>query len=80
VFFDRVLREAQGHLSDKHFTVDGTRIEACASHKSFQKKEGGSDEGGEFRGQKRTNETHQSTTDPDAKLYRKGNGQEAKLS
>jgi ribosomal protein S6E (S10) len=80
VFFDRVLREAQGHLSDDHFTVDGTMIEACASQKSFQKKGGGDDEGGEFRGQKRTNDTHQSKTDPDAKLYRKGNGQEAKLS
>jgi hypothetical protein len=75
-----VLREAQGHLSDEHFTVDGTMIEACASQKSFQKKDGGGDEGGEFRGQKRTNDTHQSKTDPDAKLYRKGNGQEAKLS
>jgi transposase len=80
VFFDRVLREAKGHLSDEHFTVDGTMIEACASQKSFQRKDGGDDEGGEFRGQKRSNETHQSKTDPDAKLYRKGNGQEAKLS
>lgn len=79
VFFDRVLKQAQGHLSDEHFTVDGTMIEACASQKSFQKKEG-DDEGGEFRGQKRTNDTHESKTDPDAKLYRKGNGQEAKLS
>jgi transposase len=80
VFFDRVLREAQRHLSDDHFTVDGTMIEACASQKSFQKKGGDGDEGGEFRGQKRTNDTHQSKTDPEAKLYRKGNGQEAKLS
>src|SRR4051794_5024030 len=80
VFFYRVLREAQGHLSDDHFTIDGTMIEACASQKSFQKKGGDDDEGGEFRGQKRTNDTHQSKTDPEAKLYRKGNGQEAKLS
>jgi transposase len=80
MFFDRVLRQAQGHLSDDHFTVDGTMIEACASQKSFQKKDGDDDEGGEFRGQKRTNDTHQSKTDPEAKLYRKGNGQEAKLS
>lgn len=80
VFFDRVLTQAKGHLSDEHFTVDGTMIEACASQKSFQKKDGDGDEGGQFRGQKRTNETHQSTTDPDAKLYRKGNGQEARLS
>jgi transposase len=80
VFFDRVLSQAKQHLSDEHFTVDGTLIEACASQKSFQKKEGGDDRGDEFRGQKRTNETHQSKTDPDAKLYRKGHGQEAKLS
>jgi len=80
VFFDRVLRQAQGHLSDDHFTVDGTMIEACASQKSFQKKDSGDDEGGEFRGQNRSNDTHQSKTDPEAKLYRKGNGQEAKLS
>jgi transposase len=80
VFFDRVLRKAQGHLSDDHFTVDGTMIEACASQKSFQKKGGDDDEGGEFRGHKRTNDTHRSKTDPEAKLYRKGNGQEAKLS
>jgi transposase len=79
VFFDRVLRQAKGNLSDEHFTVDGTMIEACASQKSFQK-DGGDDQGGEFRGQKRTNETHQSKTDADAKLYRKGSGQEARLS
>ena len=80
VFFNRVLREAQRHLSNEHFTVDGTMIEACASQRSFQKKNRDDDDGGEFRGQKRTNDTHQSKTDPDAKLYRKGNGQEAKLS
>ncbi|MFL6414249.1 MAG: IS5 family transposase [Bryobacteraceae bacterium] len=80
VFFDRVLSQAKEHVSDEHFTVDGTLIEACASQKSFQKKDGGDDRGDEFRGQKRTNETHQSKTDPDAKLYRKGHGQEAKLS
>jgi len=80
-FFDRVLKQAQAYLSDEHFTVDGTFIEAWASQKSFQKKDGG-DSGGSanFHGQKRTNDTHASTTDPDAKLYRKGNGQEAKLS
>jgi transposase len=78
-FFGRVLAEAQGHLSDEHFTVDGTLIEAWASQKSFQKKEGGSQPPGEFRGEKRSNETHASKTDPDARLYRKGHGQEAKL-
>jgi transposase len=81
-FFSRVLKQAQGCLSDEHFTVDGTLIEAWASQKSFQKKDGGGDpgEGNNFHGEKRTNDTHASKTDPDAKLYRKGHGQEAKLS
>jgi len=80
-FFDRVLEQAQEHLSDEHFTVDGTLIEAWASQKSFQKKDGGDAGGGHnFHGQKRTNDTHASKTDPDAKLYRKGHGQESKLS
>lgn len=77
-FFTRVLAQAKPHLSDEHFSVDGTLIEAWASQKSFQKKDGG-DDPGQFRGEKRSNETHQSKTDPDAKLYRKGHGQEAKL-
>ena len=78
-FFRRVLAQAKPHLSEEHFSVDGTLIEAWASQKSFQKKEGGDDTPGEFRGDKRKNETHESKTDPDAKLYRKGNGQEARL-
>lgn len=78
-FFQRVLEEAKPHMSQEHFSVDGTLIEAWASQKSFQKKDGGDDEPGQFRGDKRSNETHESKTDPDAKLYRKGNGQEAKL-
>lgn len=78
-FFARVLAQAKPHLSDEHFTVDGTLIEAWASQKSFQKKDGGEGDGSQFRGEKRTNETHESKTDPEAKLYRKGNGQEAKL-
>lgn len=78
-FFRRVLAQAKPHLSDEHFSVDGTLIEAWASQKSFQKKDGGNDAPGEFRGDKRKNETHESKTDPDAKLYRKGNGQEARL-
>jgi transposase len=74
-------------LSADHFSVDGTLVEAWASMKSFRPKDG-SDEppagGGrnreaEFHGQKRSNETHASTTDPDARLYRKGPGKEAKL-
>ena len=80
-FFDRVLKQAQAYLSDEHFTGDGTLIEAWASQKSFQKKDGGDADGGsDFHGQKRTNDTHASKTDPDARLYRKGHGQEAKLS
>jgi transposase len=75
-------------LSDEHFTVDGTLIEAWASLKSFVPKEGpptddGDDPGNptvNFHGQSRSNETHQSSTDPDARLYRKGLGKEARLS
>jgi len=78
-FFRRVLAQAKPHLSDEHFTVDGTLIEAWASQKSFQKKDGGDDQPGQFRGEKRSNDTHESKTDPEARLYRKGNGQEAKL-
>src|SRR5262245_35557865 len=78
-FFRCVLAQAKPYLSDEHFSVDGTLIEAWASQKSFQKKDGGDDEPGQFRGEKRSNETHESKTDPDARLYRKGNGQEAKL-
>lgn len=79
--------QAQGLTSDEHFTVDGTLIEAWASLKSFQAKEGKQtppDDPGnptvDFHGEKRSNETHQSTSDPDALLARKGNGKEAKLS
>lgn len=78
-FFSRVLTQAKPHLSDEHFTVDGTLIEAWASQKSFQKKDGGEGDGAQFRGERRSNDTHESKTDPDAKLYRKGHGQEAKL-
>jgi transposase len=75
-------------LSTEHFSVDGTLIEAWASMKSFRPKDpadGNSPEGGgrnapvDFKGEKRSNETHRSTTDPDAMLYRKGPGMEAKL-
>ena len=79
-FFARVLAQAKPHLSDEHFTVDGTLIEAWASQKSFQKKDGDGDgDGSQFRGERRSNGTHESKTDPEAKLYRKGGGQEAKL-
>lgn len=80
-------REA-GLVSDEHFTVDGTLLEAWASLKSFQPKEQKTtappDDPGnptvDFHGQKRSNETHESKTDPDAKLARKAKGREAKLS
>jgi len=82
-FFACVVEQARALrlLSDEHFTVDGTLIEAWASQKSFRPKDGSDDSGeGRFRGQKRRNDTHRSTSDPEAKLYRKSNGQEAKLS
>jgi len=84
VFFQRVLERAKPYLSDEHFTVDGTLIEAWASHKSFRPKNGGEPPSGngrdvDFHGQKRSNRTHQSTTDPDARLYKKSKGSEAKM-
>src|SRR6202162_5397929 len=82
-FFGEVLKQAQRHLSKEHFTVDGTMIEAWASQKSFQRKDGGGDDtggGASFHGDKRTNATHASKTDPDARLYKKSRGSEAKLS
>ena len=64
-----------------HFSVDGTLIEAWASHKSFKPKQAKTDDdGSNFHGQLHKNDTHQSTTDPEAKLYRKADGREAKLS
>ena len=88
-FLWQVLEQAQQQklTSDEHFTVDGTLIEAWASLKSFQRKDepkGPPDDPGNptvnFHGEKRSNQTHESTTDPDAKLARKGDGREAKLS
>jgi len=68
-------------LSDEHFSVDGTLIEAWASQKSFRPKDGsGDDDGANFHGQKRKNDTHASTSDPNSRLYRKAAGREAKLS
>lgn len=91
VFLKKVigLAREQGLLSDEHFTVDGTLIEAWAGQKSFEKKEKSdtthkTDDPGnptvDFHGEKRSNETHESTTDPESRLYRKGSGKEAKLS
>jgi transposase len=87
-FFAAVLEQARekGLLSEEHFTVDGTLIEAWASQKSFQPKDQPkppSDDPGnpsiDFRGQKRRNETHESKTDPQSRLFRKARGHEAKL-
>jgi transposase len=89
-FLAQVVAQArqQGLTSDEHFTVDGTLLEAWASVKSFQRKDEKPspppDDPGNptvnFHGEKRSNQTHASTTDPDAKLARKGPGKEAKLS
>ncbi len=80
-FLRRVVERAQGLMSDEHFTVDGTLIEAWASQKSFQRKDGDADgDGRDFRGQARKNDTHASKTDPDARLSRKSNGAESRLA
>jgi len=90
-FFDGVVREAvrQDLASSDHFTVDGTLIQSYASMKSFKRKDGGSkppvdgDPGNptmDFRGEKRSNRTHRSTTDPEARLMRKAIGKESKLT
>ena len=88
--FDEVVWEAdrRGLLSDEHFSVDGTLIEAVASIKSFRRREdqeGPSDDDPgnpwvDFRGERLKNETHESRTDPEARLMRKGKGREARLS
>ena len=87
-FFEAVLIHAETArlLSDEHFTVDGTLLEAWASHKSFRPRDeeppstdGGGNPPVNFHGQRRTNDTHRSTTDPDARLYKKARGREARL-
>jgi len=78
-FLAAVVAQARGFMSNDHFTVDGTLVQAWASHKSFKKKDG-SDDGTNFHGQQRKNDTHESTTDPDARLYRKSYGTESKLA
>jgi len=87
-FFGRIHEQAAqaGLLSDEHFTVDGTLIEAWASLKSFRPKDTPPPEGGsgrnqevDFHGERRLNQTHASTTDPEARLFRKGKGKEATL-
>ena len=88
--FEEVAYEAdrRGLMSDEHFSVDGTLIEAAASNKSFRRRDddddanhsgNGSAQTEDFRGERLSNETHESTTDPEARLMRKGAGKEAKL-
>jgi len=91
-FFAEIVRQAKqrGLLSSEHFSVDGAMVEAWASQKSFRPKQEKADEdepkgGGrnrevDFRGQRRSNETHESVTDPEARLWRKSQAAEAKLS
>ncbi len=80
-FLRRVVERADRYMSDEHFTVDGTLIEAWASQKSFQPKNGPPDANGRnFHGESRKNDTHASKTDPDAKLYRRAANREARLS
>ncbi len=80
-FFAEVNRRAKRFMSDDHFTVDSTLIQAWASQKSFRAKDGSNaGDGTNFHGQKRSNETHESTTDPDARLYKKSYGKESHLA
>jgi transposase len=88
-FFERIVAQARarGLTSDEHFSVDGTLIEAWASLKSFRPRDdsddppsGGRNPARDFRGQQRKNDTHASTSDPEARLFRKGPGKEARLA
>ena len=80
-FMTRLLNHPQVKplLSDEHFSVDGTLIEAWASQKSFRPKDGSASDGTDFHGQQRNNQTHASVTDPQSRLYRKAKGREARL-
>jgi transposase len=87
VFFERVKATAQWSrlMSDEHFSVDGTLIDAWASHKSFKRKDGdshtppGRNPEVDFKGEQRSNDTHESTTDPDARLFKKSAGDKSRL-
>ena len=79
-FFAEVNRQLKKFMSDEHFTVDITLIQAWASQKSFRSKDGSGDgDGTNFRGPKATNQTHESSTDPDARLYKKSHGKQTLL-
>jgi hypothetical protein len=81
-FMARLLNHEQGIplVSGEHFSVDGTLIEAWASQKSFRPKAGSDDDGSDFHGQKRKNDMHAGTTDPESRLYLEAAGREAKFS
>lgn len=82
LFFDAINKQAYAKklMSHDHFSVDDTLLEACASMKSFKPKDGSDDDDGQsYHGQKRKNDTHESSTDKDARLFRKGKGKESKL-
>ena len=83
LFFDAIKKQAYAKklMSREHFSVDGTLLEACASMKSLRAKDGSEDDedGSDFHGKTRSNETHESQTDSDAKLFRKAAGKETKL-
>jgi hypothetical protein len=82
-FFTAVNQQAKRFMSDDHSTVDGTLIQAWASHKSFRAKDDSDSDisgGTNFHRQKRSNDTHESTTDPDARLYKKSYGKESHLA
>ena len=83
LFFNAIKKQAYSKklMSRDHFSVDGTLLEACASMKSFKPKDdsGNDDDDQNFLGQKRSNETHQSSTDKDSRLFRKGKGKESRL-
>ena len=88
-FFEDVVAQARGRrlLSAEHFTVDGTLLEAWAGQKSFKRKDQPGDPPDDpgnptvnFHGERRSNQTHQSTTDPDSRLFKKAKGHEAKLA
>jgi transposase len=74
------VAESKGLLNSDRLVVDGTLIKAWASHKSFKAKDGSDDDKPDFKGTRRSNDTHESTTDPDARLCRKGKGQESMLA
>ena len=88
-FFEDVVAQARGRrlLSAEHFTIDGTLLEAWAGQKSFRRKDQPGDPPDDpgnptvnFLGERRSNQTHQSTTDPDSRLFKKAKGDEAKLA